>query len=193
MPITEYMADGDRMKTKNEGQGINDYVQDQYFTAQQNFSVDQGRSSGGGTVILGGFPAYILRKDTSDFIDYSFNKPSHWRKGTCKVTVYTSDGSGASDEEYFIQVRVKGAQVGVGFTDILAETGQAINTVAQEGYGAFVVVSTSYILTTPQAWGIYDLISLRVKRLFTDPLDTMDTQDAYFYGARIEYRPSQSQ
>jgi len=194
MPNVEYMADGDRVKTKNAAIASDDYVQGQYFVAPQNFSPDQGLATGATQTVVDGFPVYILRTGNDDFIDYSFNKPEHWRKGTVRVTIWTSDdGTAGSGDEYLMQVQVKGIPLGGPAVDILALTGSLVFSVAQASLTANEPIATTYTLTTPVAWGDYFSISLRIKRLESDGSDTMNTDDAYLFGAKVEYRPSQSQ
>jgi len=194
MPVIEYGAEGDRIKTKNIQRSTNDYLQDHYFTAQQNFTPDQGRNSGGGNALLGGFPCYVFRTANDDFIDFSFNRPSHWRKGNLRVTLWTSDdGTATNTEEYLMQVQMKGQDVAAASVNLLSLTSTLVVSVAQAGINALEPIKTVFNTTTPVVMGTYFALSLRIKRLESHATDTMNADDAYCYGAKVEYLPSQRQ
>lgn len=186
MPIVENFADTDRIKTKQVGLALDNYIRDQYFFIR--FQAAAIRRSGALTAISS-FPAVTMADATTDTAEVSAPLPTHWRKGNVQVDLLwcSSDASAAVVRW---QARVRLYQLGGdGNNDWVAN---ATTDAATAGTANQLQRTTICQSTTPVGLSNKELVSIDIERQGSHANDT-STTSAFILGLILEYQPSQSQ
>ena len=192
MPNVEYMADGDRVKTKNAAIASDDYVKDQYYF--KRMGVSEGWPSAG--VVLTADDEFVvaeLRNNPfTDHVHWTFPRPEHWRKGTFKITVWIAADTAEVAKDIRAHFHLSAYKLGSATGDVENLSGADDQTVRLPS-AADILQEVTVTSSTPVAFGEdFPILSFEFQRVASHAFDNYGGH-IHLFGVTIEYRPSQSQ